>query len=51
MKGGSQVSHVEVFSLKDNTGVVKDTSVEGGEGYAEVEVVEVAREVAAVKGL
>ena len=47
MKGGSQVTYRESFSLKDNTGVVKHTVVEGGERGTEGEEVEVASELAA----
>ena len=38
-------------SLEDTTGVVKDAVVEGGEGGAEGQVVELAREGGAAVGL
>ena len=46
MKGGSQVTHGKSFCLEDNTGTVQDAVVEGGEGDAEGEAVELAIEVA-----
>ena len=51
MRGGSQVTYVESFSLEYITGAVKVTVVEGSEADAEGEVVEVASEEAVAGGV